>query len=68
MNEPRPAPDPRDPVGEMDFIATVRAAEGFPTVAIAQAWLDRDDCAAVLHSHAARPFVRGVRHKPVGTV
>ena len=56
--------DPRDPVGEMDFIAGVRAREGFPTVAIAQAWLDRDDCAAVLASHAARDFVRGVRHKP----
>ena len=56
--------DPRDPIGEMDFIATVRAADGFPTVAIAQAWLDRDDCAAVLDSHASRSFVRGVRHKP----
>ena len=48
----------------MDFIAAVRAAEGFPTVAIGQAWLDREDCAAVLDSHASRPFVRGVRHKP----
>ena len=56
--------DPRDPVGEMDFLAGVREREGFPTVAIAQAWLDRDDCAAVLESHAARPFVRGVRQKP----
>jgi predicted TIM-barrel fold metal-dependent hydrolase len=56
--------DPRDPTGEMDFIAGVRAAGGFPTVAIAQAWLDRDDCPAVLESHAARGFVRGVRHKP----
>jgi len=56
--------DPRDPVGEMDFIASVRAKDGFPTVAIAQAWLDRDDCAAVLDSHAARAFVRGVRSKP----
>ena len=56
--------DRRDPVGEMDFIAGVRDAGGFPTVAIGQAWLDREDCAAVLESHAARPFVRGVRHKP----
>ena len=40
--------DPRDPAGEMDFIAGVREREGFPSVAIAQAWLDRDDCAAVL--------------------
>ena len=56
--------DPRDPAGEMDFIAETRGSHGFPTVAVAQAWLDRDDCAAVLDSHAGRPFVRGVRHKP----
>jgi predicted TIM-barrel fold metal-dependent hydrolase len=48
----------------MDFIAGVRKKEGFPTVAVGQAWLDRDDCPSVLESHAARDFVRGVRHKP----
>ena len=47
----------------MDFIAEVRK-DGFPTVAIAQAWLDRDDCAAVLETQARHPFVRGIRHKP----
>ena len=56
--------DPRDPQGEMDFIAETRGSHGFPTAAVAQAWLDRDDCAAVLDSHASRSFVRGVRHKP----
>jgi predicted TIM-barrel fold metal-dependent hydrolase len=56
--------DPRDPTAEMDFIAELRMAKHFPTVAIGQAWLDREDCAAVLESHAARGFVRGVRHKP----
>ena len=56
--------DPRDPVGEMDFIAGLRERHGFPTVAIAQAWLDRDDCAAVLEAQARHAFVRGVRHKP----
>jgi len=56
--------DPRDPAGEMNFIAEIRRAAGFPTVAVAQAWLDRDDCAAVLEAHAARGFVRGIRHKP----
>ena len=39
-------------------------ATSFPTVAVAQAWLDRDDCAAVLEAHARHSFVRGVRHKP----
>lgn len=56
--------DPRDPGGEMDFIAGLRRRDGMPSVAIAQAWLDARDCAAVLEAHAARPFVRGVRHKP----
>jgi predicted TIM-barrel fold metal-dependent hydrolase len=31
---------------------------------VAQAWLDRDDCAEVLEAHARHTFVRGVRHKP----
>jgi predicted TIM-barrel fold metal-dependent hydrolase len=56
--------DPRDPRGEMDFIARIRAEAGLPSVAIAQAWLDAADCAAVLEAHAERAFVRGVRHKP----
>ena len=56
--------DPRDPLGEMQFIAKLRKDGGFPTVAIAQAWLDRDDCAAVLEAQASHAFVRGVRHKP----
>ena len=56
--------DPRDPAGEMDFIAGLREQCGLPSVAIAQAWLDAPDAPALLESHAARGFVRGVRHKP----
>lgn len=56
--------DPADPKGEMDYVAELIAKDGLPTVAVAQAWLDRADAAAVLESHAARPFVRSVRHKP----
>ena len=55
--------DPRDPIGEMNFVSKF-IRQGFPSVAIAQAWLHRDDCAAVLESHARHAFVRGVRHKP----
>jgi predicted TIM-barrel fold metal-dependent hydrolase len=55
--------DPRDPAGEMSFVSRF-IEEGFPTVAVAQAWLDREDCPAVLEAHAARVFVRGIRHKP----
>ena len=56
--------DPQDPTGEMNFVAELRRSHGFPTVTVAQAWLDRDDCAAVLEVQASHPFVRGVRHKP----
>jgi predicted TIM-barrel fold metal-dependent hydrolase len=55
--------DPRDPAGEMEFISGF-IRNGFPTVAIGQAWLHRDDCAAVLESHSKHSFVRGIRHKP----
>jgi hypothetical protein len=47
----------------MDYVASC-AGLGLPSVAVAQAWLDRADCAAVLEIHAARGFVRSVRHKP----
>jgi len=56
--------DPRDPFGEMHFISKVRKETGFPTVAVAQAWLHRDDCASVLEAQAQHRFVRAVRHKP----
>jgi len=56
--------DPRDPIGEMRYIETVRRDYGLPTVAVGQAWLDADDAASVLEAQAAFPFVRSVRHKP----
>lgn len=56
--------DPTDPLGEMDYIAMLKAETGLPSVAVAQAWLDRADVVAVLESHATRSFVRSVRHKP----
>ena len=56
--------DPGDPIGEMRFVDRLRRETGFPTVAVAQAWLDRDDVARVLEQQAAFAFVRGVRHKP----
>ena len=35
--------DPRDPLGEMEFVGRMRKDAGIPTVAVAQAWLDRDE-------------------------
>lgn len=56
--------DPRDPVGETRYIGDVRREYGLPSVVVAQAWLDRDDAAAVLEQQAQFPYVRSVRHKP----
>ena len=56
--------DPRDPIGEMNYVERLRRQTDFPTVAVAQAWLDRDDVARVLDRQAAFPFVRSIRHKP----
>lgn len=56
--------DPRDPLGEMRYVERLRDETGFPTVAVAQAWLHRDDFAATLEALMRFDFVRGVRHKP----
>jgi len=56
--------DPRDPLGEMHYVERLRHETGFPTVAVAQAWLDREDVDATLAALAQFDFVRGVRHKP----
>jgi predicted TIM-barrel fold metal-dependent hydrolase len=56
--------DPRDPLGEMKYVARLRRETGFPSVAVAQAWLDRDDLVATLEGLLQFDFVRGIRHKP----
>ena len=56
--------DPSDAAGEMRYVESLRQRTGFPSVAVAQAWLDQADCAAALEQHAAYDFVRGIRHKP----
>lgn len=56
--------DPHDPIGETRYVESLRHTYGLPTVSVAQAWLDREDCTTVLEQQAAFGFVRGVRHKP----
>lgn len=56
--------DPSDPLGEVAWVGSIRAATGLPSVMVAQAWLDRDDAEAVLAAHGRAGFVRGIRHKP----
>jgi predicted TIM-barrel fold metal-dependent hydrolase len=56
--------DPTDPGGEIDFIAGVRRASGYPSVAVGQARLEEQASAATLEKLADHDFVRGVRQKP----
>jgi predicted TIM-barrel fold metal-dependent hydrolase len=56
--------DPTDPIGEMDYIATLRRTHGYPSVAVGQIWLDRGDAPGVLERLADHDFVRSVRQKP----
>ena len=56
--------DPKDPVGEMEYIARFRRETGWPNLAVGQAWLDR---AEVLERLAAFDFVRGIRHSRAPT-
>ena len=56
--------DPKDPIGEMRFIASLREQCGLPSVAVGQAWLHRPDAAGTLQQLAAFDFVRGGRQKP----
>lgn len=56
--------DPTDPIGETRYIARLRRESGFPSVTVAQAWLDHADCASVLEQQRGFDFVRSVRHKP----
>ncbi|GEK79557.1 amidohydrolase family protein [Agrococcus baldri] len=56
--------DETDPLGEIDHIEGVRARFGQPSAAIGRVALDADDAPALLERMAARPIVRGIRHKP----
>lgn len=51
-------------IKEMDYVASLRGQTGFPTVAVAQAVLDKPDIAQALEKLSRIPFVRGIRNKP----
>jgi predicted TIM-barrel fold metal-dependent hydrolase len=56
--------DPRDPLGEVAWVAKVRETYGLPSVMVAQAWLDKPEASETLAAHRRTSFVRGIRHKP----
>lgn len=56
--------DPQTPLAETRWLEEVAAAHGLPSACVAQARLDGADADEVLARQAARPLVRGIRHKP----
>lgn len=56
--------DPADPLGETRWLQELHDATGYPGAIIGQAWLGREDIAAVLAGQAACPLMRSVRQKP----
>ncbi|AXD70377.1 amidohydrolase family protein [Salmonella enterica] len=58
--------DPRDPLGETQYIHQVAQKYSYPNAVVAQAWLHHDNAAELLARQAQWPLVRSVRHKPGG--
>lgn len=56
--------DPRDPLGETDWLMRLHAETGYPNAIIGQVWFMGADVDAVLAGHAACPLMRSVRQKP----
>lgn len=56
--------DRTDPVAETLWLESVAAEHGLPSACVAHAALDGEGVAEVLAAQAARPLVRGIRHKP----
>ena len=59
--------NPSDPVAETEWLERLAAQEGLPNACVAQARLDDPAVGMVLAAQAARPLVRGIRHKPRST-
>jgi predicted TIM-barrel fold metal-dependent hydrolase len=56
--------DRADPVAETVWLESVAAKHGLPSACVAHAALDGEGVAEILALQAARPMVRGIRHKP----
>lgn len=59
--------DPRDPLGEAQWMSELAHRCNVPHAMAAQIWLDRDDVDFILQQYRQGPladFVRSVRHKP----
>jgi predicted TIM-barrel fold metal-dependent hydrolase len=58
--------DPKTPLDETRYASGLSARHRLPNAIVGQAWLNRDDAAAVIAGQAAFPLVRSIRHKPQG--
>lgn len=56
--------DDADPLGEIAHLEGVRERYGLPSAAIGRVRLDRPEAPQLIEAMAARPIVRGIRHKP----
>lgn len=56
--------DDDDPLGEIAHIEGVHRRYGLPSAAIGRVRLDQPDAPRLIEAMAARPIVRGIRHKP----
>ena len=56
--------DPKDPLGESEWLMQIHEKTGFPNAIIGQAWFLSEDIDEVLRAHAKCPLIRSVRQKP----
>ena len=56
--------DPKDPIGETEWLQKLYEKTGFPNALVAQAWFDRNDIEKVLKIQSKFDLTRSIRHKP----
>ena len=59
--------DPKDPIGETEWLHKLYEMTGFPNALVAQAWFDRNDIEKVLENQSKFDLTRSIRHKPKST-
>ena len=60
--------DPNTPLDETRYASGLSTRYRLPNAIVGQAWLNRDDAAAIIAGQAAFQLVRSIRHKPEGPV
>lgn len=58
--------DPRNPIGEIEYVTALNGEFGYPNAIVGQAWLDTREAPRQLAALASFGLVRSIRHKPGG--